>query len=167
MSEKREVFRRVETDGPCTAIRELTPDEVIGEAKRIIKARFRRGRRIAQPRDAEDYLILTLGDREQEVFSCLYLDQRHRVISCDLMAFGTLAEARVYPREIVKRAILYNASSIIFAHNHPSGVAEPSKDDEALTRRLSDALRLIDVRVLDHFVVGGGETVTFAERGLL
>lgn len=167
MSEKRAVLRLVETDGPYTAVREPSPEEVIQEAKKILRARVSRGRAIKNAADARDYMVLTLGGRDQEVFCCLFLDQRHRVICCDLVAVGSLAEARVYPREIVKRAILHGAGSVLFAHNHPSGVAEPSKSDEALTHRLVEALHLIDVAVLDHLVVGGGEAVSFAELGLL
>ncbi|HDL86347.1 MAG TPA: DNA repair protein RadC [Candidatus Acetothermia bacterium] len=133
----------------------------------MLRARFQRGKKLDCSADAKDYVILTLGDRDHEAFACLFLDTRHRVIRCDLMATGSLAEAQVYPREVVKRALLYNAAAVIFAHNHPSGVAEPSKGDKALTDRLASALQLIDVQVLDHLVVGGDETVSFADRGML
>ena len=102
-----------------------------------------------------------------EVFACLFLDARNRVISFDEMFHGTIDGASVHPREIVRRAIQRNAAGLIVAHNHPSGVAEPSRADRALTRRLRDAVELVDVRLLDHVVVGDGEVVSFAERGWL
>ena len=101
------------------------------------------------------------------VFACLFLDNRHRVIKYEELFRGTIDGASVHPREVVKRALHHNSAAVILAHNHPSGVAEPSLADEAITRRLKDALSLVDVRVLDHFVVAAGESVSFAERGLL
>jgi DNA repair protein RadC len=101
------------------------------------------------------------------VFVGLFLDSQHRLISADELFQGTLAQTSVYPREIVKAALGHNAAAVIFAHNHPSGVAEPSRADELLTQSLKAALALIDVRTLDHFVVAGGQVVSFAERGLL
>ena len=108
-----------------------------------------------------------LAAREHEVFICIFLDNPHRVIAMDEMFRGTIDGASVHPREVVKCALQYNAAAVILAHNHPSGVPEPSKADISLTRRLTDALALIDVRVLDHFIVGGSELVSFAERGLI
>jgi DNA repair protein RadC len=101
------------------------------------------------------------------VFTCLFLDNRHRVIECEELFRGTIDGASVHPREVVKRALQLNAAALILAHNHPSGVAEPSQADQQLTRRLREALGLVDIRVLDHLVVGDGEAVSFAERGLL
>ena len=114
-----------------------------------------------------DYLRLTIGRREYEVFMVLFLDAKHRVIAPEEMFRGTLSQASVYPREVVKRALAHNAAAIIVAHNHPSGVAEPSLADEAITHALRNALALLDVRVLDHLVIAGNEIVSFAERGLL
>ena len=114
-----------------------------------------------------DYLRLTIGRREYEVFMVIFLDAKHRVIAPEEMFRGTLSQASVYPREVVKRALAHNAAAIIVAHNHPSGVADPSFADEAITNALRNALALLDVRVLDHLVIAGNDIVSFAERGLL
>jgi len=114
-----------------------------------------------------DYLRLALGGREHEVFVCLWLDAQHRVISYQEAFRGTLTQTSVYPREIVKAALTANAAAVIFAHNHPSGVAQPSQADELLTRNLKESLSLVDVKVLDHFIVAGCQAISFAERGLL
>lgn len=119
------------------------------------------------PTRVKDYLKLQLGQLDHEVFAVVFLDSQSRLIKFEELFRGTLAQTSVYPREVVKRAIELNAAAVIFAHNHPSGAAEPSRADEALTQTLKSALRLVDVRVLDHFVVGRGAVVSFAERGLL
>jgi len=119
------------------------------------------------PRAVTDYLVTRLIGLEHEVFVVLFLDAQNRLIESVEMFRGTLTQTSVYPREIVKEALKRNAGAVILAHNHPSGAAEPSRADEYLTRTLKQALELIDVRVLDHFVVAGSETVSFAERGLL
>jgi DNA repair protein RadC len=106
-----------------------------------------------------------LRDRQREAFYILFLDNQHRVIQDEILFEGTIDAASVYPREVVKRALHHNAAALILAHNHPSGVAEPSQSDIRITSRISDALALVDIRVLDHFVVGDGEIVSFAERG--
>jgi DNA repair protein RadC len=119
------------------------------------------------PASVKDYLALNLGGRAQEVFSVLFLDAQHRLLRLEDLFFGTLSQTSVYPREVVKRALQLNAGAVVLAHNHPSGVAEPSRADEYLTQTLKTALQLVDVRVLDHVVVGRGQVVSFAERGLL
>ncbi len=119
------------------------------------------------PTRVKDYLALNLGGRAQEVFSVLFLDSQHRLIRLEDLFFGSLSQTSVYPREVVKRALQLNAGAVVLAHNHPSGVAEPSRADEYLTQTLKAALQLVDVRVLDHVVVGQGQVVSFAERGLL
>ena len=119
------------------------------------------------PGSVKDYLALNLGGRAQEVFSVLFLDAQHRLLRLEDLFFGTLSQTSVYPREVVKRALQLNAGAVVLAHNHPSGVAEPSRADEYLTQTLKTALQLVDVRVLDHVVVGQGQVVSFAERGLL
>lgn len=167
MMAQETVLRIIEVAGPHTTVRELSPDEVIDMARNILVKRFCRNTTITSPTDLKDYLIVQLGSREQEVFACMYLDTRHRVISFDILFHGTLNGTAVYPREVAKRALLYNAGAVILVHNHPSGVAEPSRADEVLTGRLAEALKLIDVQVLDHVVVAGGDVVSFAERGLL
>ncbi|MCG6507504.1 DNA repair protein RadC, partial [Vibrio parahaemolyticus] len=106
-----------------------------------------------------------LRDRQREAFYILFLDNQHRVIRDEVLFEGTIDAASVYPREVVKRALHHNAAALILAHNHPSGVAEPSQADRRITQRLTDALALVDIRVLDHFVVGDGDVVSFAERG--
>lgn len=122
---------------------------------------------LSSPRAVRDYLRLLLSGREQEVFVVLLLDAQHRVIASEEMFRGTLTQTSVYPREVVKCALKHNCAAVIFAHNHPSGVAEPSHADELLTRSLKAALALVDVQVLDHFIVAGTRTMSFAERGLL
>jgi len=119
------------------------------------------------PNRVKDYLALHLGGRAQEVFAVLFLDGQHKLIRLEEMFHGTLTQTSVYPREVVRRALTLNAGAVVLAHNHPSGLAEPSRADEYLTQTLKSALQLVDVRVLDHIVVGQGQTVSLAERGLL
>lgn len=143
-------------------------DDIIDRAMQILGARITlKGDVVASPDDSRKYLILRLSELEHEIFSCLFLDNRHRVISFEEMFRGTVDGASVHPREVVKAALKHNATAVIFAHNHQSGDPEPSKADISLTRRLVEALALVDVRVLDHVVIGGTETISFAERGLI
>lgn len=139
---------------------------VLEMSRRHLSESLKRGEAITSPDHTRRYLSARLRDYPYEVFACLFLDNRHRVISYEEMFRGTIDSASVHPREVVRRAMQHNAAAIILAHNHPSGVAEPSHADEAITRRLRDALDLVDVRVLDHIIVGD-ELVSFAERGLL
>jgi len=144
-------------------------DAIIEAALKILKFRIPYNSdspSLTSPQDSKDYVKLKLATYEYEVFACLFLDQRHRVIRFEEMFKGTIDGANVYPREIVKATLKHNAAAVIFAHNHPSGNAEPSQSDERITQRLKDALALIDVRVLDHLVVGE-DVISFAERGLL
>ena len=122
---------------------------------------------LSSPQSVRDYLQVSLTGRDHEVFMVLFLDTRHQVITFEEMFRGTLAQTSVYPREVVKRCLVTNAAAVIFAHNHPSGVAEPSHADNMLTNTLRDALALVDVRVLDHFIVAGNGVLSFAERGLM
>ena len=122
---------------------------------------------LSSPNQVRDYLCLKLGSLTREVFMVLFLDAQNRIITTEEMFTGTLTQTSVYPREIVKRALHHNAASVIFAHNHPSGVAEQSRADEMITTELKKALALVDVRVLDHFIVAGNATLSFVERGLL
>jgi len=122
---------------------------------------------LASPEAVRDYLRLTLGARPHEVFVGLYLDSQNRLLAVEELFRGTLAQTSVYPREVVKAALAHNAAAMIFAHNHPSGVAEPSRADELLTQALRQALALVDIRTLDHFVIAGSRLTSFAERGLL
>jgi DNA repair protein RadC len=136
-------------------------------ARRSIDEQLRQRSALTSPSAVRDYLRLTLGARPHEVFVCIWVDAQHKVIAVEESFRGTLTQTSVYPREIVKAALAANAAAVIFAHNHPSGVAQPSQADELLTRSLKEALALVDVRVLDHFVVAGNQTLSFAERGLL
>src|SRR5512139_173573 len=125
------------------------------------------GPALSNPRATREYLRARLRDRDHEVFCCIFLDNRHRIIAFEEIFRGTIDGASVHPRDVVKLALARNAAAVILAHNHPSGIAEPSQADELITGRLRDALALVDIRVLDHIVVGDGSTVSFAERGLL
>ncbi len=140
---------------------------VLEMARRHLWETLQRGEELRNPGDTRMYLTARLRDYPYEVFASLYLDNRHRVIAFEELFRGTIDGASVHPREVVKRALHHNAAAVILAHNHPSGVAEPSRADEALTQRLKDALGLVDIRVLDHIVVGDGAVTSFAERGLL
>ena len=139
---------------------------VLELAKRHLFEQISRGDALCSPAQTRQFLSVQLASYPHEVFAVLFLDNRNRVIAFEKMFFGTIDGASVYPREVVRLALQKNAAAVIFAHNHPSGVAEPSHADEQITQRLKDALALIDIRVLDHFVIGD-EVVSFAERGLL
>ena len=134
---------------------------------RCLRERLKPGTTIGSPADSRQFLLATLRDRPHEVFSCLFLDNRHRVLAFDELFRGTIDAAAVYPREIVKQALARNAAAVILAHNHPSGVAEPSQSDQLITRRIRDALDLVDIRLLDHFVIGDNSCVSLASRGML
>jgi DNA repair protein RadC len=140
---------------------------VLELARRALREDLRAGSALTAPGTVRDYLRLTLGGRAHEVFVCIFLDAQHRVISAQELFRGTLTQTSVYPREVVKSALAANAAAVIFAHNHPSGVAQPSRADELLTSQLREALALVDVKVLDHFIVAGNQALSFAERGLL
>jgi DNA repair protein RadC len=127
---------------------------------------LRAGPALTSPRVARDYLVAQLRDRDHEVFCCLFLDNRHRLLGYEELFRGTIDGASVHPREVVKRALGRRAAAVILVHNHPSGVAEPSQADELITTRLRDALALVDIRVVDHLIVGDGICVSLAERGL-
>lgn len=136
-------------------------------ARRSLKDDMHAADALTSPGAVRDYLRLAIAGREHEVFVCLWLDAQHRVIACEELFRGTLTQTSVYSREIVKAGLRANAAAVIFAHNHPSGAAQPSRADELLTRNLKDALALVDVKVLDHFIVAGPHALSFAERGLL
>ncbi len=136
-------------------------------ARRALTGEMRGADNLSSPQAVRRYLTLALEHKTVEVFMGLFLDAQNRLIAAQELFSGTLTQTSVYPREVVKGALKHNAASVIFAHNHPSGVAEPSRADETLTQALKQALSLVDVRVLDHFIVGRGELMSFAERGLL
>jgi len=136
-------------------------------ARRVMDEPLRQGDPLRSPADTRRFLTSRLGTYPHEVFAGLFLDNRHRVIRYRELFRGTIDGAAVYPREVVRQALEENAAAVIFAHNHPSGVAEPSQADISLTRRLKEALGLVDIRVLDHMVIGHGEVISLAERGLM
>lgn len=145
-----------------------TEKKVIRLAMEIFKRHLRQpGAALTSPGAVRDYLKLHFADKLQEVFVCIWMDAQHRVIEVTDAFHGTLTQTSVYPREIVRAALEKNAAAVIFAHNHPSGIAAPSQADEFLTRNLKEALQLVDVSVLDHFIVAGDQAVSFAERGIL
>jgi DNA repair protein RadC len=136
-------------------------------SRRQLSQSLRAGPLLASPKATRDFLSARLRDLEHEVFCCLYLDKRHRLIQFEELFRGTIDGASVHPREIVKLALQRNAAAVIVAHNHPSGVAEPSQADEFITQRVKEALGLVDIRLLDHIIVGDGASVSLAERGLI
>jgi DNA repair protein RadC len=136
-------------------------------ARRYFEETLPMGEAIRSPADTETFLMARLRDRPHEVFCALYLDNRHRVILFEELFRGTIDGTSVYPREIVKQALTVNAAAIILAHNHPSGIAEPSQADERITRRVKSALELVDIRLLDHLVIGDGTSTSLASRGML
>lgn len=140
---------------------------VLEMARRHLLEGLQRDTVFNNPADVRQYLKARLRDYRREVFLCLFLDTQHRVIACEELFQGTLDASSVYPRDVVQRALALNAAALIFAHNHPSGIAEPSQADQHITIRLRDALALVDIRVLDHMVVGDGSVLSMAERGLL
>ena len=143
-------------------------DAILTEALRILGARLgKRGATFDSPQAVKDYCMLELGGLEHEVFGCLFLDSQHRLIEFRRMFTGTLSQTSVYPREVVKAALACNAGAVILTHNHPSGSTEPSRADEYLTSTLKAALALVDVRIIDHMIVGATGCTSFAERGLL
>ena len=144
-----------------------TAEQILEEARRVIDLKTQRGEAFTSPELVKEYLVTKLAGFEHEVFAALFLDAKHQLIQYVEMFRGSIDSASVYPREVVKEALHCNAAAVIFAHNHPSGNPEPSQADKTLTQRLKEALMLVEVRSLDHIVVGGRQTVSFAERGLI
>lgn len=141
-------------------------EKVIQQALRILERRmFTRGPRLCSAQEVRDYLKLRMAGHEHEVFAVLFLDARHRLLAFEELFFGTIDGATVYPRQVVKRALYWNCAALILTHNHPSGCTDPSQADRFLTERLKEALALVDVRVLDHFIVGEGQPLSLAEYG--
>lgn len=140
---------------------------VLEMAKRALGDKLKNGDIMDSPELVRNYLRLTLQNKEHEIFLGIFLDTKNRAIATEELFNGTLTQTSVYPREVIKRALHHNAAAVIFAHNHPSGVAEPSQADKTLTASLKQTLALIDVKVLDHFIVGNGTTLSFAENGLI
>lgn len=138
---------------------------VLEMSRRHLAERLRRDSALESPQTVRDYLKAQLRHEPHEVFGCLFLDAKHRVLAFEVLFRGGIDSASVYPRQVVKRALANNAAAVILTHNHPSGVAEPSQADRVLTQRLKDALALVEVRVLDHFIIGDGEPLSMAELG--
>ena len=147
--------------------RPANADEVLQAAQRILCAQLRGREVLTSPQAVRDFLRVKLGGLEHEVFAVLMLDAQNRLIEYVELFRGTVSQASVYPREVVKESLAFNAAAVIFCHNHPAGVAEPSRADEVLTQTLKTALSLVDVRVLDHLIVASNDVMSFAERGLL
>jgi len=141
--------------------------EIIELARKIIRSQLAHGPALTNPRLCRDYLALHFADQLSEVFTVIFLDNRHSVIAIEDLFFGTIDGTSVHPREVVRKALEHNAAAVILSHNHPSGIPEPSQADKSLTDRLNAALKLIDVRVLDHIVIGGVDSVSFAEKGFI
>lgn len=140
---------------------------VLEMAKRYFAETISKGEAMTAPSDTRMYLSSRLKNRDREAFLILYLDSQHHVIMDEILFEGTINSASVYPREVVKRALYHNSTAIIIAHNHPSGIAEPSSSDRSITNRIANALDLVDIRLLDHFIVGDNQVMSFAERGLI
>jgi DNA repair protein RadC len=183
MSTRQRIARTLSARPYCGAIRVAEPkfssgwvtasgvpvsdETLVSAALKILAEQLVRGDVLASPAVTRNYLALRFSGLEHEVFCCVFLDNRHRVIACDELFRGTVDGASVHPREVVKQALAHNAAAVILAHNHPSGVAEPSQADELITLRLKDALGVVDIRVLDHLIVAGSRVVSLAERGVL
>ncbi|MBS3911372.1 MAG: DNA repair protein RadC [Hydrogenophaga sp.] len=147
--------------------RPAEPEEVLQAALRVLADQLHGTEMLSSPQAVRDFLRIKLGTLEHEVFSVIHLDAQHRVIEYVEMFRGTVTQTSVYPREVVKEAMTHNTAAIVLVHNHPSGVAEPSRADEHLTQTLKSALSLVDVRVIDHLIVAGPTILSFAERGLI
>ena len=160
-------FNTSEKKGHYRVSDTVSANEIINKAKQILNRRFAKGRSITSAHESKDFLTMKLSHQEREVFSILFLDNHHRVIAFEEMFQGTISSASVYPREVVKRALKLNAAAVILSHNHPSGDPEPSQSDIKITDRLCKALALLDIRVLDHIIVGGSKTISMADRGML
>ena len=162
-------FQLNEGAGDYSVVNPVSGDEIIEMATAILSTSLKRSQSdpLSNPATVRAYLKLKLARQRSEMFAVMFLDNRHRMIAFESLFRGTIHGASVHPREVVRAAIHHNAAAVILPHNHPSGVAEPSDADRRITQRLKEALALIDVRVLDHFVIGEGEPTSFAERGLL
>lgn len=160
-------FELCEASGKYRARRRLTPDQIIKAAKVALAQRYRRGAALSTPGLVADYLTVHYSDRPAEVFTCLFLDNRHRLLAVEDLFHGTIDGASVHPREIARRCLAHNAAAVILGHNHPSGITEPSATDIRITAEIKETLRLLDVRVLDHIIVGGGAATSLVVEGLL
>jgi len=156
-----------DTNKHYQTVQPMSLEQICSAMILLIEQQFERTDYLVSSESTKSYLIAQLANLEQEVFSCLYLDNQHRVISYETLFYGTISEACVYPREVVKACLQHNAAAVIFAHNHPSGNPSPSQCDKQLTAHLIAALKTVDIRVLDHIVIGGAKATSFSETGLL
>ena len=154
-------------DGRYSSREPVTDEDILALAGAILKDYLKTGDIFTSPRRVQQFLQCELGHLEREAFGCMFLTTRHALLTFEILFYGTVDSATVHPREVVKRALELNATAVILAHNHPSGNSNPSKPDEHLTKRLKDALALIEVRVLDHIIVTPVETTSMAERGMV
>lgn len=136
-------------------------------SRRAMMESLQRDSALTSPKETQNYLLHLLGNEQREVFWCLFLDNQHRIIASEALFYGTIDQANVYPREVIKACLRHNAAAVIFAHNHPSGSTEPSQADKKMTHRLHEALALVDIRMLDHIIVAGSSTVSMAELGMI
>ena len=162
---KNELFKCTEKEGFYSVSDPVSEQDIIAFAKTIIATRFKRGTAITSPQASTDYLLAQIGHYEHEVFAALFLDSKHRVIKFEELFWGTIDQASVYTREVAKRALHNNAAAVIFAHNHPSGITDPSQSDISLTQRLVASMDLIGVRALDHIIVANNQSESLAELG--
>ncbi len=160
-------FKTSEKKGQYKVNGTVSADEIVTMAKQLLNRRFAKGRLITDVAASKDFLTLKLSHLEHEIFSILFMDNRHKVIAYEELFRGTIDGASVYPREVVKRALQLNAAAVILSHNHPSGDTEPSQSDINITNRLKKALELVEIRVLDHIIVGGSETISMADKGMI
>ncbi|PSU64239.1 RadC family protein [Photobacterium phosphoreum] len=160
----KETFCQVKGLGPAKF---ALLQAVLALGERYLEEILKKDNALTNPQNTRQYLVKKLRHKQREAFYILFLDNQHRVITGEVLFEGTLDCVSVYPREVVKRSLELNAAALILAHNHPSGVAEPSQADHRITRKISDSLALVDIRVLDHFIVGEGDIISFAERGWL
>ncbi len=156
-----------DNNGKYKATRALTEKQIMSAAKALIKKKFTKGVSITSPDATIAYLRSQYANYEYEAFICIFLDNQHRIIKVVEMFKGTIDGASIYPREVVKKALELNAAAVIFAHNHPSGVHTPSEADKSITQKLKQALDLVDIRTLDHFIIGGAGYYSFSEFGLI
>ena len=156
-----------ENNGLYALSRTVNDKDILAAAKEILTRRFRRGTQLTGPHETKDYLVSQISHLEHEVFFMIFLDNKHRILASEIMFKGTIDGASVYPRECVKRALTLNAAACILSHNHPSGVSTPSISDKQITSKIKDAMALVDIRILDHIIVAGIETYSFAEYGLV
>lgn len=160
-------FKTAEEKGQYVVTGTVTAEAIINMAKSLLNRQYAKGRKINAAQDSKDFLTLKLAHLEHEVFAVIFLNNQHKVIAFEELFRGTINASSVYPREVVKRGLQLNAAAVILSHNHPSGEPDPSQSDENITSQLVSALQLVDIRVLDHIIVGGDQTTSLAERGML